>query len=45
MNFSTKNSCGYLKEPSLIGPNKKISVFPVTGLKILGKVGTDFFLS
>ena len=27
----------------LIRPNKKISVFRVTGLKILGKVGTHIF--
>ena len=28
---------------SIIRPNKKISVFRVTGLKILGRVGTHFF--
>ena len=28
----------------LLRPNKKISVFLVTGLKILGRVGTHFFL-
>ena len=28
----------------LIMPNKNISVFRVTGLKILGRVGTHFFL-
>ena len=27
----------------LLRPNKKISVFLVTGLKILGRVGTHFF--
>ena len=29
---------------SLYRPNKKISVFRVTGLKILGRVGTHIFL-
>ena len=28
---------------SEVRPNKKISVFLVTGLKILGRVGTHFF--
>ena len=28
---------------SFVRPNKKISVFRVTGLKILGRVGTHFF--
>ena len=27
----------------MLRPNKKISVFRVTGLKILGRVGTHFF--
>ena len=30
--------------PRLIRPNKKISVFRVTGIKILGRVGTHIFL-
>ena len=29
----------------VIRPNKKISVFQVTGLKILGRVGTHIFFS
>ena len=29
---------------NVIRPNKKIIVFRVTGLKILGRVGTHFFL-
>ena len=29
---------------SFVRPNKKISAFRVTGLKILGRVGTHFFL-
>ena len=28
----------------MLRPNKKISVFRVTGLKILGRVGTHIFL-
>ena len=28
-----------------MGPNKKISVFRVMGLKILGRVGTHIFFS
>ena len=28
---------------SIIRPNKKISVFRVTGMKILGRVGTHIF--
>ena len=28
----------------LLGPNKKISVFRVTNLKILGRIGTHIFL-
>ena len=32
----------YHLEPNL-RPNKKISVFQVTGLNILGRVGTHFF--
>ena len=28
----------------VVSPNKKISVFQVTGLKILGRVGTHIFL-
>ena len=27
----------------MLRPNKKISVFPVAGLKILGRVGTHIF--
>ena len=38
--LSTQNIC-YIK---LMRPNKKISVFLVTGLKKLGRVGRFFFL-
>ena len=31
------------KEDSYIRPNKKISVFRLTGLKILGRVGSHIF--
>ena len=31
------------KDRTLIRPNKKISMFRVTGLKILGRVGTHIF--
>ena len=30
--------------PQIVRPNKKISVLRLTGLKILGRVGTFFFL-
>ena len=33
-----------ISKHSLLRPNKEISVFRVTGLKILGRVGTHFFL-
>ena len=39
--ISTKISCA---DPYALRPNKKISVFRVTGLKILGRAGTHTFL-
>ena len=36
-------SVSYRTAAQLIRPNKKISVFLVMGLKILGRVGTHFF--
>ena len=34
----------YVDEFSALRPNKKICVFPITGLKILGGVGIHIFL-
>ena len=34
---------GQVHEIWVLRPNKEISVFRVTGLKILGRVGTPFF--
>ena len=37
--------CNLCPQNKLLRPNKKISVFPVTGLKILGSVGDIFFFN
>ena len=37
------NMTMYLGGHNLLGPNQQISVFRVTGLKILGRVGTHLF--
>ena len=46
VNLHIKNDtslCFFFSIDSFIRPNKKISVFRVTGLKILSKVSTHFF--
>ena len=42
-NEDSSKICDFMQIGLKLRPNKKISVFRVTGLKILGRVGTHIF--